>query len=460
MVHYQEVKLQELSEVEVFYLRYNAAGKLVLPVAVTSNEFVENSVTEDEELSAGVRELTDKEISHIRWAFYYLKIYEPQPTADNLEKVSHYLEAFHHFCELAAWEEAWQVLFIRCDTPTREELHNQLRIWGYYRLQIELYNQLLGKLDSRFEGVCYSGLGLAYYSLGEYGRAIEYHQKDLQIAIERGDRAGERRAYGNLGLAYDALGEYHCAIEFHDKCLQIALERGDRAGEGTAYGNLGAVYYSLGEYGRAIKFQDKCLQIALEVGDRAGEGRAYANLGTVYYSLGKYHLAIEFHEKHLQIAIEGGDPAEEGSAYGNLGAAYNSLGEYGRAIEFHQQRLQIAKQIGERRSEAIGYFNLGRALARCDDREWEAIAAYENAQNLYQAMGLAQNVEDCNQAIRDIGMKVVVEPRRFLELPTTPAPRKRRKFSRKWQQLKVDIGNSFTDLFRLVLRWVRSVFIR
>jgi tetratricopeptide (TPR) repeat protein len=155
-----------------------------------------------QELSAGVRELIDKEISHIRWAFYYLKIYEPQPKTDNLEKVSHYLEAFHHFCELAAWEEAWQVLFIRCDTPTREKLHNQLETWGYYRLQIELYNQLLGKLDSRFDGICYTGLGNAYYSQGDYTRAIKSRKEALKIAREIGDREGIGTILGNLGLVY------------------------------------------------------------------------------------------------------------------------------------------------------------------------------------------------------------------------------------------------------------------
>ena len=32
------------------------------------------------------------------------------------------------------------------------------------------------------------------------------HEKDLAIALEVGDRAGEGRAYCNLGEAYDAAG--------------------------------------------------------------------------------------------------------------------------------------------------------------------------------------------------------------------------------------------------------------
>ena len=43
-------------------------------------------------------------------------------------------------------------------------------------------------------------------SLGDIRKAIEYHEKDLKIAIEIGDRAGEGRAYGNLGIAYRLTG--------------------------------------------------------------------------------------------------------------------------------------------------------------------------------------------------------------------------------------------------------------
>ncbi len=418
-IAYRVVNLLELSEEELPMLRLTAAGKWVIPRWDEGGIEAEFSAQENQEFQ-GVRKLRKKEMRRVEGIFYYLKIYEPQPKADNLEKVSHYLEAFHHFCELAAWEEAWQVLFIRCDTPTREELHNQLGTWGYYQLQIELYNQLLGQLENKYrDSICYCGLGNAYDSLGDYGQAIKFHEKDLEIAIETGDRGGEGGAYRGLGNAYRALGDYRLAIEYYEKWLEIAIETGDRGGEGGANGGLGNAYKSLGDYRLAIEYYEKWLEIAREIGDRGGEG----------------------------------------GANGNLGIAYKSLGDYRRAIKFYEKHLEIAREIGDRRGEATAWFNLGNALARVNEK-WKAITAYENAHNLYQAMGLDQKVEDCNIAIRDIGMRVVVEPQRYLELPSTPARRKRRKFSRKWQQLRADIGNSFSLFFRWVSRWVRSVLRR
>ena len=100
-----------------------------------------------------------------------------------------------------------------------------------------------------------------------------------------GDKAGEGRAYGNLGNAYQSLGDFRKAIQYHELRLQIAKEVGDKAGEGRAYGNLGNAYQRLCDFHKAIKYHEHRLQIAKEVGDKDGEGQAYGNLGHTYFML-------------------------------------------------------------------------------------------------------------------------------------------------------------------------------
>ena len=63
-------------------------------------------------------------------------------------------------------------------------------------------------------------------------------------------------------------------IEYHEQQLSIAKEVGDRAGQGDAYANLGNAYYRLGQFQQAIEYHKQDLCIAIEVGDRAGQGRA------------------------------------------------------------------------------------------------------------------------------------------------------------------------------------------
>ena len=221
--------------------------------------------------------------------------------------------------------------------------------------------------DRAGEGRAYGNIGNAFHSLGHFRKAIEYHEEHLKIAIEVGDHAGEGRAYGNIGNAYRSLSDFRKAIEYHEKHLKIAIEVGDRAGEGGAYGNLGNAYFSLGDFRKAIEHHQRRLKIAIEVGDRAGEGRAYGNLGNAYKSLCDFRKAIEYHEKHLKIAIEIGDRAGEGGTYGNLGNAYKSLGNFGKAIEYQEKHLKTAIEIGDRAGEGRAYGSLGNAYQLLGD---------------------------------------------------------------------------------------------
>ncbi|MGE3954467.1 MAG: tetratricopeptide repeat protein [Parachlamydiales bacterium] len=236
---------------------------------------------------------------------------------------------------------------------------------GEYRKAIEYHEkslQIFLKLgDLAGVGRAYGNLGNAYFSLGEYCKAIEHHKKLLQIALKLGDSDEEGRAYAGLGNAYDSLGEYRKAIEYYEKCLQIALKRGDPDGEGASYTGLGDAYDSLGEYRKAIEYHEKCLQIALKREDPDGKKRAYTGLGNAYYNLGEYRKAIEYHEKCLQIALKQRDLDGEERAYTGLGNAYLSFGEYRKAIECHENCLRIALKLRDPDGEGKAYAGLGHA---------------------------------------------------------------------------------------------------
>ncbi|MFZ0888556.1 MAG: tetratricopeptide repeat protein [Candidatus Binataceae bacterium] len=212
---------------------------------------------------------------------------------------------------------------------------------------------------------------------------IDWLDAGLGAARRLGDRGAEGTALGNLGNAHHSLGDYRRAIEFHEQRLAIAREVGDRRGEDSALGNLGIAYDSLGEYRRAVGFYEQRLAIAREIGDGQGEGNALGSLGNAYYGLGEYRRAIEFYEQALAIAREIGDRRGQGNALGNLGIAYDALGDYRRAIQFHEQSLAIAREIGDQRGEASALNNSAVALAALSDRV-EAIARAEAALEIYE----------------------------------------------------------------------------
>ncbi len=167
----------------------------------------------------------------------WLMKYKPLSDVTNIEKVKGLVEAFYHLCEVEAWKEAGNIPLVILNTPTNEKLHNQLQTWGYYQEQIDLYSKLLGKLNSEWDATCLGGLGNAYQFLGDYTRAMEFHEECLVIAREKGYRKGDGNALGNLGNAYSSLGDYTRAMKLYQQHLVIAREIGNRRGEGGAMGS-------------------------------------------------------------------------------------------------------------------------------------------------------------------------------------------------------------------------------
>ena len=225
------------------------------------------------------------------------------------------------------------------------------------------------------EGVAYSNLGNAYDSLGDFKRAIDYHERDLKIAKEVGNIAGEGETYGNLGNCYHGLGDFHRAIDYFECHLKLAKEVGDRASEGKAYGSLGSAYDSLGDSVRAIEFHERCRQIATETGDRACEGIALGNIGQAYHNRGDFAKAIHFLERHLEIAKETGAVGIEGKAYSSLGMAFFRLRDFQKAIECHKRYLEIAKEVGDEVGIGVSSQNLGET--------YQALGALSEAAHYY-----------------------------------------------------------------------------
>ena len=341
----------------------------------------------------------DLTIAHQQAIEYYRLHLKEQASWQVLEDVSEYLEIIYHRCELEQYALANDIL---------KACVQFLNLRGYYSVLVELYEKLADrwqfnlKPEERYDyASVLNNLGIFERYLGKVDRTIKFHNQSLEIFKEIGDRSGIAGSLSNLGIAYNSLGEYRRAIDYHQQSLQIEQEIGDRSGIADCLNNLGLAYDSLGEYRRAIEYLQQSLQIKREIGNRYGIAGSLSNLGIAYNFLGEYRRAIEYLQQSLQIQQEIGDRSGIANSLMGLGIVYYSLGEYQGAIDYHQQSLQIQQEIGDRHGEAITWFNLGDTRQNLQQKS-EAKTAYENARDLYQAMGLDKKVEDCNKAIQSL----------------------------------------------------------
>ncbi|MEH2280167.1 MAG: tetratricopeptide repeat protein [Nostoc sp.] len=334
----------------------------------------------------------DQTEAHERAIDYYHSNLKQEPWQTK-QDIKEYLEIFYHCCQLENYDTAFDI-FIKCD--------NFLTFQGYYTILIDFCVQLreawrkTGEKETWKYGFVLNELGNASQCLGQYEQAINYHQQSLEIKKKIGDRNGEVDSLGNLGNCYNSLTEYPRAINYYEQSLLIAKEINDRNGESNSLNNLGNTYTSLEDYSNGIDHYEQSLLIKMELGDRNGESNCLNNLGVVNRILEQYQQAIEYFQRSLQIQSE--------------------LGE---------------SKMGERRVEANAWLNLGGALVSAN-RESDALGAYRNARELYQAMELEKEVKLCNNAIERLSQ------------PKTPVVSRR----------------GFWVWLRRLWRWVRSWFRR
>lgn len=92
-----------------------------------------------------------------------------------------------------------------------------------------------GTDDLRILSAIYSQLGNAYFYLGDYVKAMQYHKLDLTLARNMGDKLGEAKSSGNLGNTLKVMGKFDEAMICCKRHLEISKEIGDKVAFNSIY---------------------------------------------------------------------------------------------------------------------------------------------------------------------------------------------------------------------------------
>ena len=333
---------------------------------------------------------------------YYLA-HLPVPPWESLEDLKEYLEAFHHAGELGEWQLAYDILNEdRGGEEKDKSVNSFLDLQGFYRKQAELYEQIIA--GSQREQVCYrnslSYLGSCYRSLGQYEKAIAYHQQSLEISEEIGYRQGVATSLCGLGICYKSLGQYEKAISYHQKFHDISEAMSDWKGVAISLGNLGNCYYDLGQYEKAIDLYQQYHDISEKIRFRQGVAISLGNLSNCYNCLGQYEKAIAYHQQSLDISKEIGDEQGVASSLHTIGSILLKLENYSEAERKIQASLVISQDIGYKYLIAYSLRVLAK-IAHKTNRPELALRHCQQALKLCQELGIPL-VKECEELLGQI----------------------------------------------------------
>jgi tetratricopeptide (TPR) repeat protein len=94
--------------------------------------------------------------------------------------------------------------------------------------------------------------------------AVDWQLKTLALLRRLGDVVAESPSAAKLALLYEKLGQFDKAVEYHQRTLAASLAAGSRKGQATAHMFLGQCYRQLQRTPEAIDSINRCLDLADE----------------------------------------------------------------------------------------------------------------------------------------------------------------------------------------------------
>ena len=211
----------------------------------------------------------------------------------------------------------------------------------------------------------YSTRGIAYYTMGQYQRAIKDYDEAIRLKLN---------IYAVRGIAYREMGQYQRAIKDFDEAIRLKPDLPDLA---NAYSERGVAYNILRQHERAIKDCDEAIRLKPNLAE------AYFNRGFAYLKEEQNQQAIKDFDETIRLK------PDFTTAYMNRGIAFLKMEKNEQAIKDFNEALRLEPGLAEAYSRrGITYILPGNnkegchslikacALGHCTDYEYTKQKGY------------------------------------------------------------------------------------
>jgi class 3 adenylate cyclase/predicted ATPase len=199
--------------------------------------------------------------------------------------------------------------------------------------------------DRRGVGRAMEQLSLAYFHQGDFARALECAEQQLQIATQHDDSIGVSAALDYMGITFFQQEDMDRALEHLLRALDVASAAGHKRGVVVAYNDLAAVHWRQDDYPRAVEYLRRSIEVAGEIGYLQMIGLMLGNAGTVYQQLGSFAAALACYGQALRIAAELGDWPGILNVIGNVALVFTAQSRYEEAGRLYARAIDLARSL-------------------------------------------------------------------------------------------------------------------
>ncbi|MCX7987516.1 MAG: tetratricopeptide repeat protein [Bacteroidales bacterium] len=236
--------------------------------------------------------------------------------------------------------------------------------------------ELAKKVNSRMQVDILNDIGVLYKSQGDYLKAIEYFQRNLEFVEANKDSILIGRTLNNLANVYFSYGVYTKAIEFYEKATDIFMRLGKLNYVGYLYMNTGVAYKKINSNSKALEYFRKSQEIFTRIGFKPGLAQVNGEMGTFYAEQGDYNRALRYVEESLNVYKSLGEKLLIAQALRQLGEIYQKAGSYNTALQYYRESITLFKELNAKKELLDSYENVASV--------YSAIGNYKQAYEYYK----------------------------------------------------------------------------
>lgn len=221
--------------------------------------------------------------------------------------------------------------------------------------------------DQETLSICYSNIGLIYYTFKSYPLAIEYYKKSVAAKeiIYADEKSNSEKALSlgksilQLGNVYKDMNKLAMSYEYYSKAMQYFRLSTDTTAIAVCYNNQGNILYNMSKPKEALSYYKKALQLHQKIGNYYETVDQFFNIGIFYFETKQYDNALNFIQKGIHICIEIEDPEKLAYGYTILANIYANMKNFNEAKKHYELAISIAKSIDDEYGLASMYLAFG-----------------------------------------------------------------------------------------------------
>jgi len=257
---------------------------------------------------------------------------------------------------------------------------------------------LLPHLDEHLDwkAHCLHVIGNIQMRLSQYRTAVESVTTAAQLNLETNDLSSAARCKRMAGDLHRILGEVDRAESLLIDAYEMYAALNDELGEARCRRDIDALMLESQELGAAVKHLTAARQTFERIGDGFGVAQCSELLGTVSLFRRDLESASTELEASRAAFADFGDMFHQAQSTRVLSSILRTQGEWTRAERLLNEAEYLFKDSRNQEGLAACAWEFGR-LRIDQGRQEEAIAYFESATNLYVALGLDRNAEECRE---------------------------------------------------------------